>query len=274
MAAHFSAAVVWHALMLTMLGASGTALGGLMIVASPSQPSTAMLGLIQGLAAGLMLCISMLDLMPNAVSACFSPDDGPSGGLLTCSRAVAVDWGVRRSFGIAGGCWSLSGDLEEADVHWSLRAQVEAVGFPVANGSFFAGVAFFAMIVALVPEPDCTALLGPQPKDKDLSRMGARRNSYDHLAAGVGIGARRPSIEAALGHAHLALESGRGKTHRARGAQAEVLSSGLITALGIAIHNFPEGIAVFLASMKVRRATSQYNEAVDECGWSLARLRL
>jgi zinc transporter ZupT len=203
------------------------------------------------LAAGLMLCISMLDLMPNAVSACFYSDDGPSGGLLTCSRAVVVDLGVCRSFRIACSCWSCTGDLEEADVHWSLRAQVEAVGFPVANGSFFAGVAFFAMIVALVPEPDCTALLGPQPKDKDLSRMGARRNSYDHLAPGGGMGARRPSIEAALGHAHL--ESGRGKTHRARGAQAEVLSSGLITALGIAIHNFPEGIAVFLASMKVRR---------------------
>jgi hypothetical protein len=44
---HFPAAVVWHALLLTMLGASGTALGGLVIVASPSQPSTVALGLIQ-----------------------------------------------------------------------------------------------------------------------------------------------------------------------------------------------------------------------------------
>jgi hypothetical protein len=126
---------------------------------------------------------------------------------------------------------------------------VEAVGFPAANGCFFAGVAFFAIVVALVPEPDCTALLGPQPKDKDLSRMGARRNSYDHLGAGAGLGARRPSIEAAMG-GHTHIESGRGKP-RGRASQ-EVLSSGLITALGIAIHNFPEGIAVFLASMKVR----------------------
>lgn len=30
----------------------------------------------------------------------------------------------------------------------------------------------------------------------------------------------------------------------------QVLASGLITALGIALHNFPEGIAVFLASIK------------------------
>ena len=32
----------------------------------------------------------------------------------------------------------------------------------------------------------------------------------------------------------------------------QVLMTGLITALGIALHNFPEGVAVFLASMKVR----------------------
>ena len=30
----------------------------------------------------------------------------------------------------------------------------------------------------------------------------------------------------------------------------EILLSGLITAVGIALHNFPEGISVFLASMK------------------------
>ncbi len=30
----------------------------------------------------------------------------------------------------------------------------------------------------------------------------------------------------------------------------QVLLSGLITALGIALHNFPEGVAVFLASIK------------------------
>ena len=30
----------------------------------------------------------------------------------------------------------------------------------------------------------------------------------------------------------------------------EILMSGLITAIGIALHNFPEGVSVFLASMK------------------------
>lgn len=35
-----------------------------------------------------------------------------------------------------------------------------------------------------------------------------------------------------------------------REAKRRVLLSGLITAIGIALHNFPEGVAVFLASMK------------------------
>lgn len=36
--------------------------------------------------------------------------------------------------------------------------------------------------------------------------------------------------------------------------------SGLITALGIALHNFPEGVSVFLAAMK--STTTGFNLAV------------
>ena len=41
----------------------------------------------------------------------------------------------------------------------------------------------------------------------------------------------------------------------------QVLMTGLITALGIALHNFPEGVAVFLASMKVRLIRLQTGQA-------------
>lgn len=41
-----------------------------------------------------------------------------------------------------------------------------------------------------------------------------------------------------------------GKDRNERGSRREVLFSGLITALGIALHNFPEGVSVFLATMK------------------------
>eukprot|EP00775_Hariotina_reticulata_P006787 gene6787-7004_t len=47
------------------MGAAGTALGGLLVVAQP-QMSFRRLGALQGLAAGLMLSISILDLLPEA----------------------------------------------------------------------------------------------------------------------------------------------------------------------------------------------------------------
>jgi ZIP family zinc transporter len=58
---------VWIALLLTMLGAAGTALGALMVVIHPKMQFQR-LGLLQGLAAGLMLSISCFDLFPEAVS--------------------------------------------------------------------------------------------------------------------------------------------------------------------------------------------------------------
>eukprot|EP00959_Pyramimonas_sp_CCMP1952_P100598 2104454-Pyramimonas_sp.AAC.2 len=64
-----TAGTVLRALMLTMLGATGTGIGGLIIILNPKAPSKRFLGLVQGLAAGLMLSISFLDLMPHAVAA-------------------------------------------------------------------------------------------------------------------------------------------------------------------------------------------------------------
>lgn len=110
--------------------------------------------MLQGLAAGLMLCISFMDLLP---------------------------------------------------------ASMAVIGFARANMFFYQGVAFFAVIVALIPEPNADALLG---KEKD--------EEWKCLSSDMPI-----------------------KKHR-----KQVMFSGLVTALGIALHNFPEGIAVFLASVK------------------------
>lgn len=84
-------------------------------------------GLAQGLAAGLMLCISMLDLMPQAV---------------------------------------------------------EEVGFASANMWFFAGVAFFAVIVQFIPEPSSEGLVldddtGPGSKATSQSSTPKKANSSD-----------------------------------------------------------------------------------------------
>lgn len=143
---------VGTALLLTSLGAVGTTLGGLLVVAQP-QMDFKRLGYLQGLAAGLMFCISVLDLLPHAV---------------------------------------------------------EEVGFANANMWFYIGVVFFAVVVALVPEPSEDNI-----KSEPTKKVGGSKKD-------------------------IASEK----------ARKRVLLSGLITALGIALHNFPEGVAVFLASMK------------------------
>jgi len=51
-------------------------------------------------------------------------------------------------------------------------------------------------------------------------------------------------------HPHLHPFPHHASAEERREARKKVLMSGLITALGIALHNFPEGVAVFLASIK------------------------
>mmetsp|Transcript_18224 Transcript_18224/g.58951 ORF Transcript_18224/g.58951 Transcript_18224/m.58951 type:complete len:224 (-) Transcript_18224:909-1580(-) len=90
----YTASAVFTALALTFLGAAGTAVGGLLVVFQ-TDINFRRLGVLQGLAAGLMLCLSFVDLLPAAIN---------------------------------------------------------IIGFPAANIWFFSGVAFFAAIVALIPE--------------------------------------------------------------------------------------------------------------------------
>lgn len=151
---------VWVALALTLVGGLSTALGGLLVVLQPT-PNLQRLGILQGLAAGLMLTLSFNDLMHNAIN---------------------------------------------------------AIGFPRANLWFFAGVLLFAGIVTLIPEPTLTP---------------SQNSAMD--AAGKQHGASKKGKEAQF-------------LHRQR--RKQVLMSGIVTAIGIGLHNFPEGIAVFLGSMK------------------------
>ncbi|GAB2276997.1 Zinc transporter ztp29 [Dionaea muscipula] len=88
---------------------------------------------------------------------------------------------------------------------------LNSIGFLKGNIWFFAGVVFFAIVVNFIPEPT----LGPSSDAKD------KKKSED--------------------------EGGKDmmKKHR-----RQVLFSGIITAVGISLHNFPEGMAVFLGSIK------------------------
>ncbi|XP_044471405.1 zinc transporter ZTP29 isoform X2 [Mangifera indica] len=140
------------ALGLSLVGGLSTSIGALVVILNQA-PNLKMLGLLQGFAAGLMLCISFLDLAHNAIN---------------------------------------------------------SIGFLKGNLWFFAGVIFFAVVANFIPEPS----LAPG------SDLKSNKNGDD---GGKDIM----------------------KKHR-----RQVLFSGIITAIGISLHNFPEGMAVFLGSMK------------------------
>ncbi|KMT14459.1 hypothetical protein BVRB_4g072340 [Beta vulgaris subsp. vulgaris] len=89
---------------------------------------------------------------------------------------------------------------------------INAIGFLKGNIWFFAGVIFFALISNFIPEPT----LAPTPNVKSKKRTNGENKQKDLM-----------------------------KKHR-----RQVLYSGIITAVGISLHNFPEGMAVFLGSIK------------------------
>ncbi|KAF1885245.1 hypothetical protein Lal_00029134 [Lupinus albus] len=83
---------------------------------------------------------------------------------------------------------------------------LNALGFLKGNLWFFAGVIFFAVVSKFIPEPPASA---PISDDKSRKKGGDERNKD--------IMKKR---------------------------QRQVLLSGIITAIGISLHNFPEGMAV------------------------------
>ncbi|KAL6630016.1 hypothetical protein ACP70R_029781 [Stipagrostis hirtigluma subsp. patula] len=90
---------------------------------------------------------------------------------------------------------------------------LNAVGFLKGNLWFFAGVLFFGFIIKFIPEPNLTPQADPSEKKADDDAGGSGKDMM--------------------------------RKHR-----RQVLFSGIITAVGISLHNFPEGMAVFLGSVK------------------------
>lgn len=88
---------------------------------------------------------------------------------------------------------------------------MNSIGFLRGNLWFFAGVIFFAIVSGFIPEPT----LAPSSDVKSKKKNGDE-GGKDIM-----------------------------KKHR-----RQVLFSGIITAIGISLHNFPEGMAVFLGSIK------------------------
>ena len=171
------------AVLLTLLGSSGTLLGAMLVVVSP-RPDASRLGVLQGLSAGLMLAVSFFDLLPAAI---------------------------------------------------------EAVGSRIAILAFFGGAAFFAAVSAVFEDAGGDALAASLIASGEKEDV-KRRKKNDDDDAGAGDGRAKTKTKTKTDEAVDVEEKGN--------QRRRAMLSGLLTALGIALHNFPEGIAVYLASLK------------------------
>jgi ZIP family zinc transporter len=102
-----------------------------------------------------------------------------------------------------------------------LHQSFEKVGFGWGNVGFFAGIAFIAVIDMLIP--------------------------HEYEAEHTGVPDEAP-IEANLTGGQFRHRRGRRPTH------AMMMRVGVLTSIGIAIHNFPEGLAVFSSGITGDRA--------------------
>ncbi len=105
----------------------------------------------------------------------------------------------------------------------------ETGGAWVAVGSFFAGIAIIGLIDALIPEAE-----NPHEPHTEEARAALQEQATP-----------RPEPTAAGQH-----QQGATPAENADAQPDELLRMGLFTALAIGIHNFPEGLATFLAALQ------------------------
>ena len=107
----------------------------------------------------------------------------------------------------------------------------KSIGNWITAAAFFGGIVFIAVIDQLIPKAENPHEVRAEAAVEEL-----------HAGGGPIHVGRRPHAEAPAdmtGHPHLGSPH-----HRA------LLRMGLFTALAIAIHNFPEGLATFLAALQ------------------------
>jgi ZIP family zinc transporter len=105
-----------------------------------------------------------------------------------------------------------------------LQQGIEETGFALAYLAFFGGMAVMFLIDVLIPH----------------IHMGER-----HDAGGETRACRLPEPEGLGRHGRRHRDARHGEMHRDR-----LLQTGLLVALGIGVHNFPEGITSFVGAMQ------------------------
>lgn len=122
-----------------------------------------------------------------------------------------------------------------------LASSVAAIGFLPANLTFFLGMGLMFLIDVLIPheyltEHVCEPPAGLAAEAAPRGRGGRARRLDGHGPWGIAPGGAAP----------------RGRGHGGRGCldqQARLLKIGLFVALGIGIHNFPEGMVTLAGAL-------------------------
>lgn len=114
-----------------------------------------------------------------------------------------------------------------------LLSSVEEIGFGHTNLGFFVGIGVFQAVVWLVPEPDVTNLI---PASLPAVSKDNSKPSVDN--SGLRQRKQEKSSEPAVAEPD-------DKENR-----KSLMLVGLLTALGISLHNFPEGVGVYLSCLK------------------------
>lgn len=211
--------------------------GGLLVLFY-GNPSASKLGHLLSFSAGVMLYISFMDLLPEAAE-----------GIGFVKANIAV----RRSSIILTGSSpkksSKEGPLEgplgakpPLASFWRLLAQV----LTFSPLQFFGGMIFFAVLSKLIPED-----LGGHDHDHGVekkSAVAAPTSPKSPSRSSRSRSSRRDSQ--APGENGNGTATHEDKAKKTSKEDRELKRVGLVTALGISIHNFPEGIAVYLACLK------------------------
>merc|ERR1711916_33277 len=115
------------------------------------------------------------------------------------------------------------------------------VGFTAANVWFFGGMVFFAAVINFVPEPEVEDLATGGKKKKS---NGGGSNSGN---AGGKKNLRKRNVNSNNNNKKANTNN---ETEEIQQDSKYLLMVGIVTAIGISLHNFPEGVAVFLACLK------------------------
>ncbi|KAB1205979.1 Zinc transporter ZTP29 [Morella rubra] len=267
------------ALALSLVGGMSTSLGALFVILNQA-PNLKVLGLLQGFAAGLMLSISFLDLAHNAINSIgfLKANLWKTGGedgkdIMKKHRRQVLYSGIVTAIGI-----SLHNFPEGMGVPW---VNIPNNSLVIVFGNVTKLLVSFLSGKCSIRELDTEVGLGSPPPNAltAISQQRDRNGDYHaKLGALFVILNQAPNLKVLgllqgfaaglmlsisfLDLAHNAINSigflkanlwktgGEDGKDIMKKHRRQVLYSGIVTAIGISLHNFPEGMAVFLGSMK------------------------